>query len=390
MPQRSLESHHCPGCLFSLAVVVTAVALLSSWQRWVSTGLSCIVLTSLSSLIRHRADGAGPLLRCWVPSTSHQQQRWVPPTSHQQCWATPAALEPSDIALTALGSSDIASMALGSSNITLSCSDGAGSLLHHIDGGARSLLHHVDGAGSLLHHADGAGSLLHRADGARSLLHRADGAGSLLHHVDGAGSLLHHVDGVGSLLHRVDGAGSLLHCVDGAGSLLHRIDGAGSLLHRVDGAGSLLHRVDSAGSLLHHCVPPTSTVLCVLCVASYGTAVHLRTIADRLTWQLVHVRGLRPTRHQRSTNYSPPPHPPTHPKSRWSRTCTERQQYRPGWKKTRQQADEHRGESHRQSQYVHRTLLLLFLKRVRLFMLILCISFNIVAFFCSMVACSGE
>ena len=148
MPRWSLESHHRPGRLFSLAIVVTTVALPSSWQRWASTGLSCIVQTSLSSLIRHRADGAGPLLRCWVPPTSHRRRwvpptshcagpllrRWVPPTSHRWRCATPTALGSSYITLTAVGSSDIAS----------SCADGAGSLLHRADG-AGSLLHCVDG-----------------------------------------------------------------------------------------------------------------------------------------------------------------------------------------------------------------------------------------------------
>ena len=271
------------------------------------------------------------------------------------------------------------------------------------------LLHHTDGAGFLRHCIDGAGPLLRRwvpsyttltAPGSSNIattaLGPSYGAGFLptphrwrrvpptshrrrwatptaLGSFDIASTALGSSDITSSC---ADGGGSLLHCADGAGSLLHRVDGAGSLLHCADGAGSLLHRVD-AGSLLHRCVPPTSTVLSDLWVASYGATVHLRIVADRSTWQLVHVRGLRPTRHQWSTNY-PPPLPPN-PKSRWSGTCTERQQHHPGGKKTWQQADGHQDESHRRSRYVHRTLLLL--KCVRLVTFILRISFNIVVFY---------
>ena len=132
---------HHPGRMFSLAVVVTMVALPSLWQQWALTGLSCIVQTSLSSLIQHRADNAGPLLWCWVPPTSHRRC-WVPPTSHQRRWAPPTALGSSYITSTALGSSNIASTALGPSY-------SAGFPQHHIDS-AGFPQHHIDSAGPLL------------------------------------------------------------------------------------------------------------------------------------------------------------------------------------------------------------------------------------------------
>ena len=194
-----------------------------------------------------------------------------------------------------------------------------------------------------------------------------------------AGFLWHCINGAGSLLRCADGAGPLLHRADGAGPLHHRADSAGPLLHRADSDGSLLHHAERAGSLLHCCVPPTLTVLHVLFVVSCSAAMHLCIIADRSTWQLVHIRGLCPTRHQWSMNYSPTPPPQVQQQmeqnAHWE-TATlpwlEKDQATSRWTPGR--------ISLMLMIHIYRTLLLLSLKCVRLFMLILCISFNIIAF----------
>ena len=241
---------------------------------------------------------------------------FLDPASCWRRWAPPTALGSSDIALAALGSSDTASTALGSSD---TASTALGSFYI-----TPTALGSSDIASTALGSSDTASTALGSSDIASTALGSSDIASS---------------------------------CADGAGSLLHRADGAGSLLHR--------------------CVPPTSTALCVLCVASYGAAVHLRIVADRLTWQLIHVRGLRPTRHQRSTNYSPTP-PPKSKKQmernvHWE-TAT------PPWLRKRlgnKQVDTGTNLTDGHNTYIE----LYCYKYVRFFMLILCISFNIVAFF---------